>query len=305
MIKMAIKDLTTEQRNPHTMHIDTMSTIDMVKTINEEDYKVADAVATQNSQIARAIDVAAVKYRAGGRLIYIGAGTSGRLGVLDAAELVPTYGIKPERAIGLIAGGKGAMYVAVEGAEDSPELAAQDLHDLNLNKDDVVLGLAASGRTPYVVGGLDYARKVGAATIAIACVKDSVIGQHAQIAHAQIAIEAVVGPEVITGSTRMKAGTAQKMILNMISTGVMIRQGKVYQNVMIDVLPTNKKLVDRAIRIITAVTDVPAEKAEKLLHDADKDVALAIVMAKTGLNKEKAVKILAKNNENVSQVLNN
>ncbi len=300
MIKMAIKDLTTEQRNPHTMHIDTMSTIDMVKTINEEDYKVADAVATQNSQIARAIDVAAVKYRAGGRLIYIGAGTSGRLGVLDAAELVPTYGIKPERAIGLIAGGKGAMYVAVEGAEDSPELAAQDLHDLNLNKDDVVLGLAASGRTPYVVGGLDYARKVGAATIAIACVKDSVIGQHAQIA-----IEAVVGPEVITGSTRMKAGTAQKMILNMISTGVMIRQGKVYQNVMIDVLPTNKKLVDRAIRIITAVTDVPAEKAEKLLHDADKDVALAIVMAKTGLNKEKAVKILAKNNENVSQVLNN
>lgn len=300
MIKMAIKDLTTEQRNPHTMHIDTMSTIDMVKTINEEDYKVADAVATQNSQIARAIDVVAVKYRAGGRLIYIGAGTSGRLGVLDAAELVPTYGIKPERAIGLIAGGKGAMYVAVEGAEDSPELAAQDLHDLNLNKDDVVLGLAASGRTPYVVGGLDYARKVGAATIAIACVKDSVIGQYAQIA-----IEAVVGPEVITGSTRMKAGTAQKMILNMISTGVMIRQGKVYQNVMIDVLPTNKKLVDRAIRIITAVTDVPAEKAEKLLHDADKDVALAIVMAKTGLNKEKAVKILAKNNENVSQVLNN
>lgn len=300
MIKMAIKDLTTEQRNPHTMHIDTMSTIDMVKTINEEDHKVADAVATQNSQIAQAIDVAASKYGAGGRLIYIGAGTSGRLGVLDAAELVPTYGIKPEQAIGLIAGGKGAMYVAVEGAEDSPELAAQDLHDLNLNKNDVVLGLAASGRTPYVVGGLDYARKVGAATIAIACVKDSVIGQHAQVA-----IEAVVGPEVITGSTRMKAGTAQKMILNMISTGVMIRQGKVYQNVMIDVLPTNKKLVDRAIRIITAVTDVPAEKAEKLLHDADKDVALAIVMAKTRLNKEKAAKLLAKNNENVSQVLNN
>lgn len=300
MIKMAIKDLTTEQRNPHTMHIDTMSTIDMVKTINEEDHKVADAVATQNSQIAQAIDVAASKYGAGGRLIYIGAGTSGRLGVLDAAELVPTYGIKPEQAIGLIAGGKGAMYVAVEGAEDSPELAAQDLHDLNLNKNDVVLGLAASGRTPYVVGGLDYARKVGAATIAIACVKDGVIGQHAQVA-----IEAVVGPEVITGSTRMKAGTAQKMILNMISTGVMIRQGKVYQNVMIDVLPTNKKLVDRAIRIITAVTDVPAEKAEKLLHDADKDVALAIVMAKTRLNKEKAAKLLAKNNENVSQVLNN
>ncbi len=154
MIKMAIKDLTTEQRNPHTMHIDTMSTIDMVKTINEEDYKVADAVATQNSQIARAIDVAAVKYRAGGRLIYIGAGTSGRLGVLDAAELVPTYGIKPERAIGLIAGGKGAMYVAVEGAEDSPELAAQDLHDLKFRiKMMWYWAWQASGRTPYVVGG--------------------------------------------------------------------------------------------------------------------------------------------------------
>ncbi|WP_308558116.1 N-acetylmuramic acid 6-phosphate etherase [uncultured Lactobacillus sp.] len=297
---MAIKDLTTEQRNSNTMHIDAMSTLNMVKTINAEDHKVADAVATQDKAIAQAIDVAAARYHAGGRLIYIGAGTSGRLGVLDAAELVPTYGIKPERAIGLIAGGKSAMYVAVEGAEDSPELAAKDLKDLKLTNKDVVMGLAASGRTPYVIGGLDYAKKIGAATIAIACVKDSLIGQHADIA-----IEAVVGPEVITGSTRMKAGTAQKMILNMISTGVMIKQGKVYQNVMIDVLPTNQKLVDRATRIIMAVTGVSNERASQVLTEAGKDVGLAIVMAKTNLGKAEAEKLLEKNNGNVSQVLNN
>ena len=300
MIRMAIKDLTTEQRNSNTMHIDAMSTLNMVKTINAEDHKVADAVATQDKAIAQAIDVAAARYHAGGRLIYIGAGTSGRLGVLDAAELVPTYGIKPERAIGLIAGGKSAMYVAVEGAEDSPELAAKDLKDLKLTNKDVVMGLAASGRTPYVIGGLDYAKKIGAATIAIACVKDSLIGQHADIA-----IEAVVGPEVITGSTRTKAGTAQKMILNMISTGVMIKQGKVYQNVMIDVLPTNQKLVDRATRIIMAVTGVSNERASQVLTEAGKDVGLAIVMAKTNLGKAEAEKLLEKNNGNVSQVLNN
>lgn len=297
-MKMPIKDLTTEKRNPSTMHIDTMSTLEMVKTINQEDRKVAKAVGTQDEEIARAIDVAAKKYQSGGRLIYIGAGTSGRLGVLDAVELVPTYGIKPERAVGLIAGGKGAMYLAVEGAEDSPELAAKDLKNLNLSEKDVLLGLAASGRTPYVIGGLDYAKKVGAATIAIACVKNSLIGQHAEIA-----IEAVVGPEVITGSTRMKAGTAQKMILNMISTGVMIRQGKVYQNVMIDVMPTNEKLVDRAQRIITSVTDVDSAAAKKLLTEADKNVGLAIVMAKTNLDKEKAQKLLKKNGNNVSSVL--
>lgn len=295
---MAIKDLTTEQRNPNTMHIDTISTLDMVKTINQEDHKVADAVATQDVEIAEAIDVAAQKYRAGGRLIYIGAGTSGRLGVLDAAELVPTYGIKPERAIGLIAGGKGAMYVAVEGAEDSPELAAKDLANLHLSEKDVVLGLAASGRTPYVIGGLDYGKKVGASTIAIACVQHSLIGQHAEIA-----IEAVVGPEVITGSTRMKAGTAQKMILNMISTGVMIRQGKVYQNVMIDVLPTNEKLVDRAKRIISAVTEVSEERAGQILEEANKDVGLAIVIAKTGYDKTKAKQLLVEKDNNVSSVL--
>lgn len=295
---MSLDKLTTEQRNANTTHIDTMSTLEMVKTINNEDEKIAQAVGTQDEKIAQAIDIGAKRYHDGGRLIYIGAGTSGRLGVLDAVELVPTYGIKPERAIGLIAGGKSAMYLAVEGAEDDPDLAEADLKKINLSEKDMVLGIAASGRTPYVIGGLDYAKKVGATTVAVACVKNSLIGQHAEIA-----IEAVTGPEVVTGSTRMKAGTAQKMILNMISTGIMIRQGKVYENVMIDVLPTNEKLVERAKRIISTVTGISKEQASRVLKEADKDVGLAIVMAKTKMNKEQAETLLAENHGNVSDVL--
>ncbi|AWM75860.1 N-acetylmuramic acid 6-phosphate etherase [Lactobacillus kullabergensis] len=296
---MEIKNLETEARNPATTHIDTMSTSDMVKTINAEDQKVALAVAGESDQIAKAIDQASTRYSAGGRLIYIGAGTSGRLGVLDAAELVPTYGIKPERAIGLIAGGKKAMFAAVEGAEDSITMGETDLKNLKLTANDIVIGLAASGRTPYVIGGLKYAAKVQALTIAVACVPNSVIGQIAEIA-----INAVVGPEVITGSTRMKAGTAQKMILNMISTGVMIRQGKVYQNVMVDVQPTNDKLVDRACRIISETAEIPTAKALSFLKKADNDVALAIVMAKTGKSKIVAKQLLAKYHGIVSDVLN-
>ncbi len=296
---MEIKNLETEARNPATTHIDTMSTLDMVKTINAEDQKVALAVAGESDQIAKAIDQASTRYSAGGRLIYIGAGTSGRLGVLDAAELVPTYGIKPERAIGLIAGGKKAMFAAVEGAEDSITMGETDLKNLKLTANDIVIGLAASGRTPYVIGGLKYAAKVQALTIAVACVPNSVIGQIAEIA-----INAVVGPEVITGSTRMKAGTAQKMILNMISTGVMIRQGKVYQNVMVDVQPTNDKLVDRACRIISETAEIPTAKALSFLKKADNDVALAIVMAKTGKSKIVAKQLLAKYHSIVSDVLN-
>lgn len=295
---MAIKDLTTEQRNPATMHIDTMSTIDMVKTINHEDEKIAQAVGRQSEQIAKAIDLAAENYRKGGRLIYIGAGTSGRLGVLDAVELVPTYGIKPERAIGLIAGGQSAMYKAVEGAEDSQQLAQGDLQKINLSVNDVVIGLAASGRTPYVIGGLKYAQKVGSVTISVACVADSAIGKFAQVP-----IEAVVGPEVVTGSTRMKAGTAQKMILNMISTGVMIKQGKVYENVMIDVQPTNEKLVDRSERIIVSCTHVDKDEAGEILKKAHMNVPIAIVMAKTGLDADKAQKVLGEHDGSVSQVL--
>lgn len=297
---MEIKNLTTEQRNPASMHIDTVSTVEMVKIMNEEDQKVALAVGNQDEQIARAIDEAANRYKKDGRLIYLGAGTSGRLGVLDAAELVPTYGIKPERAIGLIAGGPGAMYKAVEGAEDDTNLGAEDLKDLNLNSQDVVLGLAASGRTPYVIGGLEYANQIGAFTISIACVKDSEIGKHAKVA-----IEAVVGPEIVTGSTRMKSGTAQKMILNMISTGVMIRQGKVFENVMIDVMPTNSKLVDRASRIISAVTDATQEEALQTLKKAENNVPLAITMIKTESNKDEAQKLLEQYNGNVSEVIKN
>lgn len=297
---MKLKQLITEARNPASTHIDTMSTINMVKTINAEDQKVAQAVAKQSETIALAIDQAAEKFADGGRLIYIGAGTSGRLGVLDATELVPTYGIEPKRAVGLIAGGKEALFTAVEGAEDSMTLGINDLQKIKLTADDIVIGVAASGRTPYVVGGLKYARRSHALTIAIACVSKSVIGQNADIA-----IEAVVGPEVITGSTRMKAGTAQKMILNMISTGVMIKQGKVYQNVMIDVQPTNDKLIDRASRIISETAVISLKEAQTYLRLAGNNVAVAIVMAKTGKNKIKATQLLTKYNCNVSAVLKN
>lgn len=297
---MKLKQLITEARNPASTHIDTMSTINMVKTINAEDQKVAQAVAKQNETIALAIDQAAEKFADGGRLIYIGAGTSGRLGVLDATELVPTYGIEPKRAVGLIAGGKEALFTAVEGAEDSMTLGINDLQKIKLTADDIVIGIAASGRTPYVVGGLKYAKRSHALTIAIACVSKSVIGQNADIA-----IEAVVGPEVITGSTRMKAGTAQKMILNMISTGVMIKQGKVYQNVMIDVQPTNDKLIDRASRIISETTAITLKEAQTYLRLAGNNVAVAIVMAKTGKNKIEAAQLLTRYHCNVSAVLKN
>lgn len=297
---MKLKQLITEARNPASTHIDTMSTINMVKTINAEDQKVAQAVAEQTETIALAIDQAAEKFADGGRLIYIGAGTSGRLGILDATELVPTYGIEPKRAVGLIAGGKEALFTAVEGAEDSMTLGINDLQKIKLTADDIVIGIAASGRTPYVVGGLKYAKRSHALTIAIACVSKSVIGQNADIA-----IEAVVGPEVITGSTRMKAGTAQKMILNMISTGVMIKQGKVYQNVMIDVQPTNDKLIDRASRIISETAAITLKEAQTYLRLAGNNVAVAIVMAKTGKNKIEAAQLLTRYHCNVSAVLKN
>lgn len=289
---MSIKDLTTEQRNPNTLHIDTMSTLDMVNAINAEDQKVAEAVGKQNDKIAQAIDLASINFKKGGRLIYIGAGTSGRLGVLDAVELVPTYSIEPERAIGLIAGGKKAMFLSIEHAEDSQELAQKDLKKLHLSAKDIVLGIAASGRTPYVIGGLKWANQVGALTISLACVDNSKTGKLAKVS-----IETVVGPEAITGSTRMKAGTAQKMVLNMISTGVMIKQGKVYQNIMIDVKPTNSKLLDRATRIIHECGNVPIEIAVNLLQKADMEVPVAITMAQTGWDANKAKEYLQNTNK--------
>ncbi len=280
------------------MHIDTMTTPEIVALINHEDAKIAPAIATQTAQIAAAIDEASQRYNRGGRLIYAGAGTSGRLGVLDAAELVPTYGIPPERAVGLIAGGMGAMFKSVEGAEDSAELAEHDLRKLNLNANDTVIGIAASGRTPYAIGALTYAQQVKALAISVTCVAASLLADHADIA-----IAPVVGPEVITGSTRMKAGTAQKMVLNMLSTGVMIRAGKVFGNLMIDVLPTNAKLVDRAQRIITETTGVSATQAASLLEAAANKVPVAIVMAKTGLDAAAATQVLAAHDGVISDVL--
>ena len=297
---MDLTNLTTEKRNEKTTDLDKMSISTALKLMNQEDQQVAKAVQKVLPKIKPVIEATITAFKHGGRLIYLGAGTSGRLGVLDAAECVPTFGVSPNQVIGLIAGGKQAMTLAVEGAEDDLTLAKKDLSALQLNDKDVVVGIAASGRTPYVIGCLKYANQVKALTISIACVKKSEIGKYADIA-----IEAVVGPEVITGSTRMKAGTAQKMILNMISTGVMIKQGKVYENVMVDVMPTNSKLVDRACRIIEVATGVSESVASDTLEKADMNVAVAITMLKTGVDKEKAMDILKECNGNISSVVNN
>lgn len=279
--------LATEQRNPNTWQIDNVSTLEMVKLINAEDQKVALAVAEVLPEIATAIDRIAEQFQQGGRLIYIGAGTSGRLGILDASECPPTYGADPNLVIGLIAGGDIAIRKAVEGAEDSREQCVADLKMINFNSKDVLVGLAASGRTPYVMGGLTYAKQLGAYTIAIACTKPSEIGSIAEIA-----IEPLPGPEVITGSTRMKAGTAQKLILNMLTTGAMIKIGKVYSNLMVDVRASNQKLIERAKRIVCDATTIDRDQAEELLKQTNYDVKLAILIAKTGLDNAQAFQIL-------------
>ncbi len=256
-----LKGLLTESRNPRSAHIDTCSTQEIVRIINEEDKTVAEAVARETDQIALLIDAAAHAIRNGGRLIYIGAGTSGRLGVLDAAECRPTYGVDDNTVVGLIAGGRGAMFSAVEGAEDSLTLAEEELRAIDFCSRDVLVGLAASGRTPYVIGGLRYARSIGAVTGSIACTSGAEIS-----ALADIPIEVLTGPEVVTGSTRMKAGTAQKMVLNMLSTGTMIRLGKVMGNLMVDVQATNDKLKARAVRIVMEAAEVDKGTAEAALQ---------------------------------------
>lgn len=279
--------LSTEQRNPNTAQIDSVSTLEMVRLINEEDKKVALAVEQVLPEIAQAIDLIAAQFKRGGRLFYIGAGTSGRLGILDASECPPTYGVDFGMVVGLIAGGDGAIRKAVEGAEDSRELGMNDLKAHNFNVEDVLVGLAASGRTPYVIGGLTYAKTLGAHTIAIACTQHSQIGSLAEIA-----IEPLPGPEVVTGSTRMKAGTAQKLVLNMLSTGAMIKIGKVYGNLMVDVQASNEKLVERCKRIVCEATGVDRPRAEELLNLTRYDVKLAILIQKTGLAPEAAIQLL-------------
>ena len=265
----------TEARNKETMHIDTMNTIDILSVINKQDQAVPKVIGNSEvmNAISKVVDTVVDCLKKGGRLFYTGAGTSGRLGILDAAECVPTFGTSPELVQGLIAGGKKAVTDAVEGAEDSKEEGQKDLEDHELSENDFVLGIAASGTTPYVIGGLDYAKSIGAKTGALSCNQDALISQHADIA-----IEAVVGPEVVTGSTRMKAGTAEKLILNMISTTSMIKLGKVYGNLMVDVKPTNIKLVDRAQRIIAEATGVSRTEATKYYDLSNHQPKVAIVM---------------------------
>lgn len=293
-----IDHLGTERRNEATFGLDTMSVPQAAKLMNAEDHLVADAVEKQLPEIEKVIEATIASLKAGGRLIYLGAGTSGRLGVLDAAECVPTFGVSPDLVVGLIAGGMKAMTVAVEGAEDNAALGRQDLVDLDLKPVDMVVGIAASGRTPYVIGALDYAREVGATTAAVSC------NLHAEISkHADIAVEVDNGPEFLTGSTRLKSGTAQKLILNMISTISMIGIGKVYNNLMVDVKPTNEKLVARAKRIIEEATGCPADEAALAFEESGRDVKVAITMVLTGEDAEGAKVRLAKANGFVREAI--
>ena len=276
---MDLSRLTTERRNPASAHIDSCTTLEMVTIMQQEDSKIAAAIEKILPEIARAIDETSQRLERGGRLFYLGAGTSGRLGILDASECPPTYGTDPELVQGLIAGGIPAIFRAQEGAEDNPGLAVHDLKEHGFSAKDVLVGIAASGRTPYVIGGLKYARELGALTIALAC------SEHAEIAAlADIALTPVTWPEVVTGSTRMKAGTAQKLVLNMLSTGTMIKLGKVYGNLMVDVKASNKKLEERAIRIVMEGSGCKRTEAEKALKGADGHAKLAILMVVAGVS---------------------
>ncbi|ASI35251.1 N-acetylmuramic acid 6-phosphate etherase (plasmid) [Exiguobacterium sp. N4-1P] len=279
--------LATERRNERTMHLDDMAVEDMLTVMNAEDQTVATVIRQEIPVIKQVVERVIQSFQVGGRLIYIGAGTSGRLGVLDAAECVPTFGVSPDMVVGLIAGGERALIQAVEGAEDSQTLAVEDLQALKVNVNDTVIGIAASGRTPYVIGGLDYAHEVGATTAALSCNKQAVISKHAQYK-----IEVETGPEVLTGSTRLKAGTAQKLVLNMISTAAMIGVGKVYQNLMVDVQSTNEKLEVRAKRMIVEATGVDGETAARTFTSANGHVKTAIVMILADISYDEAVERL-------------
>ena len=287
MIDLSV--LVTESRNKETMGLDQMTPLEIVTVMNREDGKAVEAIGEVLPQIAQAIAWCTDSLKQKGRIIYIGAGTSGRLGVLDAVECPPTFGVSPDVVVGLMAGGTPAFVKAVEGAEDSQTMGEEDLKEIHLSPADIVIGLAASGRTPYVIYGLRYAKKIGCRTVAVSCNRDSEIGKEADLA-----IEPVPGPEVLTGSTRLKAGTVQKMVLNMISTGSMVGIGKVYQNLMVDVVQTNMKLITRAENIVMTATGCTREEARDSLEEAEGSVKLAITMillqcgaksAKTSLNR--------------------
>lgn len=287
---MELGKLTTETRNPLSMTLDQMSIKEAITLMNQEDRYVPEAIEKALPEIEQAIQLIVESFNNNGRLIYMGAGTSGRLGVLDAAECVPTFSTPAEMVVGLIAGGEKAMLHAVEGAEDSREMGREDLIALNLNENDTVVGIAASGRTPYVKGGLSYANEIGAATVSIACNTGAEISDYSQVA-----IEVDAGAEVLTGSTRLKAGTAQKLILNMLSTVSMVKIGKVYQNLMVDVKASNAKLEERSKRIIMEATGCDYEEAEVAFAKAHHNVKVAIIMVLMDCDLQRATELLKEN----------
>lgn len=293
-----LKKLDTEQRNENSSQIDLADSIEIVRTINNEDQQVAKLVEKRLPAIADAIDLISQAFTIGGRLLYFGAGTSGRLGVLDAAECPPTFGTNPEQVQGFIAGGKKAMFVAQEGAEDSEDLGREEIYIQKITSLDIVCGIAASGRTPYVLGALKEAAKNGISTIFVTTVPKNQLS-----VTADIIIDVPVGPEVIMGSTRMKSATAQKLILNMLSTGAMIRQGKIYENVMVDLMLTNQKLIERAKRIILTFTNKSYDEATSLLTEANGHVKTALLMGLKNIDKNEAAKLLKANNGFIRKAL--
>jgi len=295
---MNLNTLLTEARNPNTITIDRQSTLGIVELINQEDGKVAAAIQDILPDIATAVDAIVAAIQSGGRLFYLGAGTSGRLGILDASECPPTYGTDPELVLGLIAGGAPAILHAIEGAEDSPTLATEDLQRKQLTSADILVGIAASGRTPYVIGGLRYANSLGCPTIALTCTPDSEMSKIAKLS-----LTVLTGPEVIMGSTRMKAGTGQKMVLNMLTTATMIRLGKVYSNLMVDVQATNLKLKERTRLIVTLATGTSQTQADEALTAANGSAKLAILMLLTNLTATKAALLLQQANGFVAEAL--
>ena len=284
-----LSTLITEQRNPNSMHVDSLSALEIVQLMNDEDKQVPLAIEKCLPQIAQAVECIVSAFQQGGRLVYIGAGTSGRLGVLDASECPPTFGVSPEMVKGIIAGGERALRHPIEGAEDSKEQAVVDLQTIQFSSKDVLVGIAASGRTPYVIGALEYAKSLGSVTVSIASNPNSAMANIVDIA-----IDTVVGPEVLTGSSRLKSGTAQKLVLNMLTTASMILMGKCYQNLMVDVQANNEKLKARAIRIVMQATDCDKALAEETLKQADQNTKLAIMMILSGLDRAQAEALLEK-----------
>lgn len=284
-----LSTLITEQRNPNSMHVDSLSALEIVQLMNQEDKQVPLAIEKCLPQIAQAVECVVAAFQQGGRLVYIGAGTSGRLGVLDASECPPTFGVSPEMVKGIIAGGERALRHPIEGAEDSKAQAVVDLQTIHFSSKDVLVGIAASGRTPYVIGALEYAKSLGSATVSIASNPNSAMANIVDIA-----IDTVVGPEVLTGSSRLKSGTAQKLVLNMLTTASMILMGKCYQNLMVDVQASNEKLKARAIRIVMQATDCDKALAEETLKLADQNAKLAIMMILSGLDRAQVEALLEK-----------